>query len=161
MANKLKNLLFKVIIPILFWLAIWQISAMIVNQSFLLPGIPDTLSSLLKLLCSAGFYTAVLLSALRVITGLLIGIFVGILMAVVCLEIPFVKSLFTPLVRVIKSTPVASFIVVLWVLMSGDSLSVFIGFLMVMPIIYQNVSDGILSIDKELLEVAEVFEFSK
>jgi NitT/TauT family transport system permease protein len=44
--------------------------------------------------------------------------------------------------------------------MSGDALSVFIGFLMVLPLIWQSTVDSINSIDKDTMEVARVFEFS-
>ncbi len=161
MKSKLFAVVQKFIIPLLFWLFLWQLGAILVSNSFLLPGIPETLCALCELLSDGGFYSAVLLSAVRVILGLAIGIAVGIIMAILCHESAIARSIFTPFVRVVKSTPVASFIVVLWVLLSGEALSVFIGFLMVMPIIYQNVCDGLLSIDKELLEVALVFEFSR
>ncbi len=161
MKNKLKKIALKVILPLLFWLGIWEISALIIGNEFLLPDIKSTVLSLIKLLCSAGFYTAILLSSARVITGLLLGFLAGIALALLCSRFALFRSLFTPILRIIKSTPVASFIVVLWVMMSGDALSVFIGFLMVMPIIYQNLTDGLSAIDKQLSEVSDVFEFSK
>ena len=43
----------------------------------------------------------------------------------------------------------------------ASNLPVIIAFLMVMPIIWQNLTDGFNSIDKNLIEVAQVFEFSK
>ena len=46
-------------------------------------------------------------------------------------------------------------------MMSGNALSVFIGFLMVMPILWQNTLDGYAAIDKNLSEVADIFEFSQ
>ncbi|MBQ8303107.1 MAG: ABC transporter permease subunit [Clostridia bacterium] len=100
------------------------------------------------------------MSLLRVTVGLTLGCVIGITFAVLCHKFSVVKLIFSPFISVVKSTPVASFIVVLWVIMSGDALSVFIGFLMVMPIIWQNVIDGFNSIDPKLSEVADVFEFS-
>lgn len=161
MKNKFLNLLFKYLIPLAFWLSLWQIAAMIIDHSFLLPGIPETLSALGKLLFKPSFYKVIILSAGRVIFGLLFGIGVGTSLALLCNRFEIIKHIFLPIIRIIKSTPVASFIVVLWVLMSGDALSIFIGFLMVMPIIFQNVTDGLSSIDKGLLEVAQIFEFSR
>lgn len=143
-----------------FWLLVWQIFADIVDNKFLLPGIKATINSLFELLFESDFYYAILLSASRVIVGLALGIVTGCILALLCSKFEFIKALFLPIVRIIRSTPVASFIIVLWVLMSGDMLSIFIAFLMVMPIIYQNVLDGISSIDKQLIEVADVFEFS-
>lgn len=148
------------VLPILFWCLIWQISATFIDNQFLFPDIPSTFKALLALVCGERFYKAVLLSALRVTLGLLLGITAGTLLAMLCHRSKTLHALFSPLISVIKSTPVASFIVVLWVMMSGDALSVFIGFLMVMPIIWQNVLDGYSAIDKDLAEVADVYEFS-
>ena len=160
MQNKLVTILKKYVFPAAFWLGIWQIAATVVDREFLLPGIPATLKALADLLVDRGFYIAVALSALRVALGLLLGIIFGIILAFVCRKFGLLDSLFSPAITVIKSTPVASFILLLWVLMSGDALSIFIGFLMVMPIIYQNVSQGISAIDPQLDEVCRVFRFS-
>ena len=150
----------KFLIPLLFWCFVWQISAMLIGNEFLLPDIPATLNALLALILGANFYKAVIFSTLRVILGLFLGCAVGIFLAILCNRYSFIHALFLPIISVIKSTPLASFIVVLWVMMSGDSLSVFIGFLMVMPIIWQNLLNGYSAIDKNLGEIADVFEFS-
>ena len=44
--------------------------------------------------------------------------------------------------------------------MDGSTLAIAIAFLMVMPIVWQNLSDGFSAIDKELSEVCDAFEFS-
>ena len=157
--NKI-NPIIKGILSILFWCAVWQIAAMALNNSFLLPDIPATLKALFELIKESTFYKSVLLSFIRVTLGLILGTAVGIALAILCNKFPVLHSLFSPLITVIKSTPVASFIVVLWVMMSGDALSVFIGFLMVMPIIWQNLLDGYSAIDQSLVEVADVYGFS-
>ena len=133
---------------------------MLVNNSFLFPDIPDTFSSLLTLLKTATFYKVILLSALRVMVGLVLGCAIGAALAVACHRFAIINTLVAPIITVIKSTPVASFIVVLWVMLSGDALSIFIGFLMVMPIIWQNLTDAYKAIDPQLAEVADIFEFS-
>jgi NitT/TauT family transport system permease protein len=62
------------------------------------------------------------------------------------------------MVKVIKATPVASFIILFWVMFSGDALAIIIALLMVMPIIWQNLIDGYNSIDHELVEVCDAYE---
>jgi NitT/TauT family transport system permease protein len=133
---------------------------MIINKEYLLPDIPATFKALLEIVKDASFYRSVIFSCLRVIAGLSLGSAFGILLAILCNKFSILHTLFSPIITIIKSTPVASFIVLLWVLMSGDALTVFIGFLMVMPIIWQNLLDGYSAIDKNLIEVAEVYEFS-
>ena len=160
MQNKLKNICLKLLLPLTFWLAAWQISAMIVSNSFLIPTIPDTMSALVDLVCKHSFYSAILLSLVRVVCSLALGVFIGVFLGFICHRFSAVTAIFQPIIKIVKSTPVASFILLLWVLMSGDMLAVFVGFLMVMPIIYQSTFSGLDSIDKQLSEVAAVFVFS-
>lgn len=150
----------KVVLPLIFWLLLWHICSLIVDNSFMLPGIKKTFDALLVLICQKSFYKAVLLSSLRVIWGLVLGCIFGVILAIMCDRFSLIKEIFSPIITVIRSTPVASFIVILWLLMSGDKLSVFIGFIMVLPIIWQSTTDAISSIDKSLSEVTKVFEFS-
>ena len=56
-----------------------------------------------------------------------------------------------------KSTPVASFTILCLIWIPSRNLSVFISFVMVFPVIYTNVLEGILSTDPQLLEMAEIF----
>jgi NitT/TauT family transport system permease protein len=58
----------------------------------------------------------------------------------------------------IKSVPVASFVVICLIWLSARNLSVFISFLIVIPIIYQNVLEGLRAENREMQEVATVFQ---
>ena len=60
----------------------------------------------------------------------------------------------------VKATPVASFIILVLIWVPSRNLSVVISFLMVLPVIYTNVLNGIQSTDGKLLEMAEVFDVS-
>ena len=157
----MKSKIVKFILPLVFWGALWHFSAIMVNSSFLLPGIKETFRALFDLLCKPFFYRSVALSALRVTIGLLLGCFFGVAMAVLCHKFNLIHHIFSPFITVIRSTPVASFIVVLWVILSGDALSIFIGFIMVMPLIWQSTLNSFDAIDKNLIEVTEVFHFSR
>ena len=157
--NKIKRA-FDSILPILFWLGVWELSALLFSNKFLLPNIRDTISALFEIMKSADFYVSVFLTLLRVALGLILGILAGVILAILSNFIKPVRAVIAPIISVIKSTPVASFIIILWIIMSGDVLSVFIAFLMVMPIVWQNMMDGFDAIDKELLEVCDIFEVS-
>ena len=150
----------KIIVPIAFWLLVWELLALIVNRSVLIPTVTETFSALFEIIASKVFYKVVALTFIRIITGLFLGIISGILLAVLSHRFEAVYIITSPLISVIKSTPVATFIVILWILLSGDALAILIAVLMVMPIIWQNLMDGYKSIDKNLSEVCDVFNFS-
>ena len=158
--TKLKTVL-RVVLPILFWLCIWQALAMLVDHKYFLPDVPTTFGALFGLLGAKVFWLSALLTLLRVIAGLVLGTFLGIVLAVLSNHFTPIYDILSPIISVIKSTPVATFIVILWIMMNGDALAIFIAVLMVMPIVWQNVIDAYRSIDKELLELTQVFEFSR
>ena len=55
----------------------------------------------------------------------------------------------------------ASFIILCLIWLNSSNLPIFIAFLMVLPVIYTNMLQGIKSTDKKLLEMAEVFSLKK
>lgn len=143
----------------LFWLAVWWVAALIVGDGYFLPSPKDTFLSLIDLFGQKSFYKVVFFSLLRVLSGLLSGIVVGTTLAFVCHRIKAVRSLVSPAISIIKAMPVATFILLIWLTLRGSALTIFIGFIMVMPIIYQNVLSGLDSIDKDLIELTEVYGF--
>ena len=62
-----------------------------------------------------------------------------------------------PPVQLMKTVPVASFVILALIWTGSKNLSVFISFLVVYPMIHVNTKAGLISADRELLEMAEVF----
>ncbi len=142
------------------WLAVWQIFASVENNDFLFPDIPSTFKALIEIFRSGSFFVTVASTIGRVLLGLLLGISIGIVLAVLSHHVEIIRYLLTPIISIIKSTPVASFIIILWIKLDGGELAIFVAFLMVMPIIWQNLLDGYDAIDKSLDEVCRVYRFS-
>lgn len=149
----------KITFPVAFWLLIWQIVALIINRPFLVPTVPETFVALIDILTRKSFLKVVFLSLARIVAGIFLGTIAGIILSFLSYKFAAVNLLLTPFISVIKSTPVATFIVILWIMLSANALTIVVAFLMVMPIIWQNLMDGYKSIDKDLSEVCDVFEF--
>ncbi len=159
MQNKAINIV-KKLLTLAFWLALWQIIALVVDETYFVPTIKETASAFLEIVKNDGFIRIILLTCARVVGGICLGCALGIFFAVLCSYIKLLRELLSPVITVIRSTPVASFITLLWVLLSGNALSVVIATLMVMPIIWQNMLDGFDSIDKNLSEVLQIYPVS-
>ena len=160
MKNKLPRPLLT-LISVIFWITAWQIGASIVGNAYFLPDIPTTLFAFTRILGKWAFYRAVFATLLRVAAGLALGTVFGIALAVLSHKSSVIKAIISPIILVIKSTPVATFTILLWIALSGTLLPVFVAFLMVMPIIWQNVLDAYGSIDKNLSEVCNAFELTR
>lgn len=145
---------------ILFWLAIWQLASHFLGEPLLLVSPIAVLKRTSELMFLESFWQSILFSLSRIATGFFLGIVIGTLFAIVAFRYKKVSELLAPLILVIKTIPVASFIILVLIWVSSKNLSILISFLMVFPIIYTNVLNGIYETNKELLEMAQVFSLS-
>ena len=140
-----------------FWIALWWAVAAIFNKPLLLPTPLETLKTLLALCATGEFYLTVLLSLTRILCGILLALAGGSLLALLTTQSAFCHHLFSPLLTLFKATPVASviFLILLWV--GRDNVPLWIAFMMAFPIVWSNVREGLLQTDKQLLEMAKIF----
>ncbi len=147
----------KKIIIIAGWLAAWQLLSVIIHNPILMAGPVETLRALAALLGTAEFGESLAFSFLRIVGGFLAGSAAGILLAYLADRKPVLRDILAPLVTVLKSVPVASFIILALIWFGSGALSFVISFLVVFPILYLNTLQGLQNLDGKLLEMAEVF----
>ena len=150
----------KTILSIFSILAIWELIAFIVNDNFFMPDVIDTFNSLLTIIASGDFFKVLFTAFYRVISGLLLGIILGVFLATLCYKFDIFNTLLAPVISIMKATPVACIIVLLWIRLNYTEIAVFVVVLMVLPIVWQNVFDGYKSIDPSLVEVTRIFELT-
>lgn len=147
------------------WLSVWQAAHLLVyagmGTSLLLPSPAETFLRLRELLGEPSFYSIIGHTFLRIFTGFLLGTAVGCVLGGLTAFSPLLYRFFALPMNAIKSTPVASFVILALVWIKGENLSTFIAFLMVLPVIWQSVHTGLQSADPELLEMARVYRFSR
>lgn len=145
----------------LLWLIMWQLLYMFVHQDLLLASPIQVFASLSVLCMKADFWLAALYSLLRIQAGFLLAVVCGTFLAILTARAAWINHFVYPAISAIRSTPIASFIILALVWMSSSKVVIFIVFLMVLPIIWTNVTEGIRKIDLQLLEMAAVFELSR
>lgn len=147
-------------IAVLFWLFVWQAAALLMKDSIVFVGPADMLRSLWEQMQGAEFWISIGNSALKIMFGFCAAFCSAVLMAGISFRITWVKILLDPVVQLVKTVPVASFVVLLLILAGSENLSVFIVFLMVFPIIYVNMGQGLECVDTKMLEMGRVFGMS-
>lgn len=158
--NKMKNYGVKILV-LMFWIFVWDVAARLINQEIFLPSPKSVLLTIIDLGGKARFWLSIANSFMRVILGFFMGLVIGTILAILSYKSKLIYELISPLMKVIKSTPVASFIILALVWISSKNLSVLIAFLMVLPIAYSNLLFGLKSTDEKLLEMARVFQISR
>lgn len=140
------------------WLIIWQILATALNSQILLPLPLATLKALTQLAKEAEFYKSIAFSVLRISCGFLGGTLAGTVLALVTFKFKILRSFFAPMLSVIKSTPVASFIVLLFYWLTDGAVASFTAALIVLPVIHSSLFAALCGVDEKLLQMARVFD---
>lgn len=156
---KTKNTLYTVI-SVIFWIAIWQILAMIVKLEVILPSPVSTIKALIALSGDVEFWKSCFFSVIRILTGLFMGAIFAVILAYITYTSKLAYAIFSPILTVIKATPIASFIILALIWIGREFVPSFITFLIVLPIIWSTVHHSISNVDVKLKEITEVYNFT-
>ena len=143
-----------------FWLIVWQVAAMAVGQRLLLASPVETLLRLLQLIRTAVFWQSALFSMGHILLGFGLAVALSITFSALAARFTAVRELLSPPLAVIRSVPVASFVIVALIWIPSRRLSVLISFLIALPVLYEGVLAAISRTDPQLLEMAHVFRMS-
>ncbi len=164
-----KTLIFKKIIKAMliatFWLLAWEAASRLVsrNNELLLLILPSPLTVFKKwceIAFTEAFIEAELLTLARIFIGFFFGVIGGFFLGILTHVSKILYSLLSPILKIIRAVPVVAIIILMYLFFSSATLPVFIVFLMVMPLVWQTVHDGLENTDKQYLEMAQVFQIS-
>jgi len=141
---------------VLFWLIVWQLIYLAVDRDIVFSSPLQVWRRLIELIAINAFWLSTLRSLGRIGLGFVLGLAAGILLAVLSAVSKWFSMLFKPLLSMIRATPVSSFIILALIWMSSVRVVVFIVFLMVMPIVWANLVEGIKKTDSQLLEMGRL-----
>lgn len=144
----------------LFWLMVWQLAYLGIGRDVYVPSPFSVAVALGELMQNPFFWQTVLSSIIRVLIGVTLSVIFGLSLGVLAGMHSWLHALMSPMVGVIKATPVISFIIIALVWFSSSNVPIFIGFLMCFPIIWTNSVHGIRQVDHKLLQMAQVYKIS-
>jgi len=142
-------------------LVVWKILSLHLRSDFVLPSPEKTLVTTLTLFGNSGFLATVGTTILRGLTGFIISGILGIATGIITGINPNINAFLQPILVTIRSIPVISIILLALIWFHPGAVPVFIGMLTMFPFITTNVSDGIRSIDSELVVMATFYKISR
>ncbi len=162
----IKNKWFRYGISVIFWITLWYLLALAIGSELFLPYPHTTILAFVRLLTENDFWKSIANSFSTILSGAMVGIFLGIILGAIAAYSTLGKAIITPFITVLRATPVASFIILVYVIVRKIKLEIsFVSFLivviMVIPIVYTNLYTAFSSFDSKLTEVAYIFRFSK
>lgn len=149
----------RVLLPLAVWLGLWQVLAAQVGQSLLLPGPWEVLVRLWELAQTGTFWATALTSLGRVFLGGALGAVIGAAVAALSAWCRPAGWVLSPFMKVVRATPVASFIILIWLWCKSAWVPVVISALMSAPVVWAATAQGIADVDPKLLEMARAYRF--
>ncbi len=145
----------------LAWFFVWEIAALIVGKDLILPGPLRVAVTLAGLIGQGSFWLSIGMTLIRILGGYLLGLLLACLLAVLTSFVRIADILLSPAIRIIRAVPVASFIILALLWVGRSRVPVLISMMMVVPVIWGNLSEAIASTDGKLLEMGRAYRFGK
>lgn len=158
--KSLNNIVKKIVLTITaicFWLFVWYFLSLKINSSIFLPSPEATYKALIRIGKRAGFWQTIFNTFSKIAKGFLLALIAGTFSAIISSFVKIIDVLVSPFMRLLKTVPVASFIILALLWVKSDKLSVLISFVMVTPVVYINILQSFDNVDNNLLEMADIF----
>ncbi len=147
-------------IAIALILLLWRYGAAAVGAQIILPSPGASGERFLSLMSGGDFWRSVGVSAWRVLLGFLLSVLFGMLVGVPAGIKRVVRSGFSPILAVIRTTPIMSVILIALLWFETGTVPIFSAFLIGFPVVVRNVITGIEQTDRNLVEMGRAYEFS-
>lgn len=139
-------------------LLLWKIAALRVGKEIILPGPEIVAQTIIKMLLGPTFWRHLGATVFRGLLGFSFSYLSGLIFGIICGLGPSFDTAFRPLLVILRSTPSMALIVMALIWFKSDTVTLFVTFLMVFPLVTQNVIEGVRGVDPQLKEMARVYQ---
>ena len=138
-------------------IAVWEIFAAAVNIELIIPDVKTTFSHLFALLGQKTFYKAVGNTLLRSLISFALAAIFAMALSLLSL-LDAIKKLLSPVIKVMRSIPTMSIILLTVIWLKPSTSPILITFLIIFPIMYSGFFSAITGVDKELIEMSRTYK---
>lgn len=156
MENRRLSIVSRIII-IISWMALYKI----IDNEVIFPGIKSTIVELFKIIKSPSFLLIVKSTILRSLIGFLFSLILAMILGILASVWNFVYYLMKPVLNFLTSTPTMAIIILALIWLDNEVVPMFVGFIMVFPILYETALNSILNIDENIIQMAKIYKVNK
>ena len=153
----LKNTAILSAASVVFLLVVWGIAYFAIGNQYLLPSPWETLKAAVSLLGTGGFYAAFFSTIGRAVVAFLLALIFGVGLALVAYLYPAFGGILRIPVAILRSMPTMAVLLLILVGVSPTIAPIVIGVLTLFPLLYTSAHSALLAVDKELLEMCDVY----
>lgn len=154
MKDSILNKQIRYFISICVILIIWTVWSFNVDNKLVAPSIIDTLQALGSILTSTKSYSYILGTVGRLIASVSISVLFGVVLGYLSGMFKRLEEYLYPIVTMLRTIPIIAIILIIWMAVGSNNSPIIIAFLIVFPISYQAVNDGVKELNKnEFMDV--------
>ena len=146
---------------VLFWLILWEAADRIIDNRIILSGPVHIVQALVRHMTETDFWVICAASFLRITAGFLLSFLAGFFLAVFSHRFRLLQDFISPIMMTLKVVPMISFVIMLLIWVGNQALTVYLSFLIVLPLIYTSTLSGLNAVDQNLLEISREYGFSR
>ncbi|EHK2347907.1 ABC transporter permease subunit [Clostridium perfringens] len=137
---------------------LWQLASMIIGSEVILPSPYLTFKGLIEVIKSNDFFKIIISTLGRTFISFTLALVIALFLGVFSAFNKYIYNFMVPILNVMRSLPTIGFIILALIWLSQGIAPILVGFVMSFPIFYDAIIGAILNIDKNILEMAKVYE---
>lgn len=151
----------QVVLSCAILLFLWEIIALKINNDIYLPTLQQVFISMKEIVLEDRFILDVVSTISRCILSFFIALVVALILGIISNNLNIFKNFLTPITSLARSIPNMVLIVLTLIWFNKESAPYIVVFIMVFPVLYDAILGSMKSIDKGILEMAELYKISR
>jgi NitT/TauT family transport system permease protein len=159
--SKSKKELLYTLLSVISLLVLWKVISMIVDKEILIPSPETTFLEIIRIVKSPNFVVSVTNTLRRALIGFGMAFAAGITLGMAGGFWKPIYHLLKPIVLVNRAVPTMAIILLALIWLQSDKAPILVGFVVIFPVLYENVVQGIRNVDVKLVEMMDIYNVSK
>lgn len=148
------------IIGIIIFIALWSFISKKINSEIIFPNIKSIINKLLEIVSEKSFYKDLLSSMIRVLITFALSFLAALIFGIISGIFNGFRYILMPMINFIRTIPTIPLILVAVIWFDNNTVPIFVSMLVIFPILYDSVCNGIINVDKNLIDMSLSYNVS-
>lgn len=156
---KNKKLIY-LILGVIIFIILWYFTALKINSEIVFPNIPNILKKFAEIISEKSFYKDLSSSLIRVLITFTLSFLLAFIIGISAGIFSPIRYILIPIINFIRTIPTIPLILVAIIWFDNNTVPIFVSMLVIFPIMYDSITNGIINVDQKLIEMSISYNVS-